>query len=352
VVSLRCPLCLSPLPAAVVRCPVCGGDPRAPVELAAEPTQLAPRLPAIGPGGGRVGTPFRWYLAAAAVLVGAALVFGVLLALALLAAQAGLGALVWPALIGIGAVVVVGALLQVERRRRALARRHEPDEGPTDLDLVHLFAWRFAPSASGRDAFQPPLAKTAVRADEAAWRAIAATLLDLADRDILEIEPHALPTPGGSAQVLAVRLVRPLPTGDQFAAHLLRPLTRRGVGGSTTAGDLTGQVMIAARRPARALLDSARPHLVALGFYRSGGQHATHAPTGPLALPLAWLRAALFRPLAPDPERVAAAWPALEALEGRLAAWDAREPALIASLRSELLAAFIRARARARTAGR
>ena len=316
----------------------------------AGPAQLAPRLTPALDARHHLRTPLSWYLAVIGAVGLALLVLGVLLALALLAAQAGMGAVVWPALIGIGVVVAFGALMQLERRRRALAHLttgREPGAGPSDLDLIHLFAGRFAPSAAGHDGFRPPFARTAVRADEAAWRAIGATLLDLAERDVLEIEPHTLPTPGEPVHVLAVRLVRPLPSDDTFAARLLHPLTRRGVGASTTVGELVGHLIMANRHPARALLESARAHLTALGFYRPAGFGGERTTRGILVVPLGWLRAALFRPLEPDAEQLAATQPALEALEERLAAWDARDPELVAALRSEVLAAFLRARARA-----
>jgi hypothetical protein len=297
-----------------------------------------------------VHTPSSWYLAAAGALGAVALLVAAVLAVGLLAAQAGMGTVVWPALIGVGAVVTFGALLQLERRRRSLAHltnSGEPGAEPTDLDLIHLFAGRFAPSATGHDGFRPPLARAAVRADEAAWRAIGATLLDLAERDVLEIEPYTLPTPGDPVRVLAVRLVRPLPSDDAFASRLLHPLARRGVGASTTVGELVGHIIMANRHPASALLNSARAHLTALGFYRPAGSQTKGARRGVLAVPLGWLRAALFRPLEADPEQLAATQPAVEALEERLAAWDVRDPDLVAALRGEVLAAFLRARARA-----
>jgi hypothetical protein len=348
VVSLRCPHCLAPIPASAARCPICGGDPRAAsAPVAAGSAKLAPRLSLALDERHHSSLSGRWYLAAAGALALVALLVGGLLVLGALAAQAGLGQVAWPALIGVGAVVALGALLQVERRRRTLAQLVGPGalgDAPSDLDLIHLFAGRFAPAVAGRGAFHPPLARVAVDASEAAWRAVGATLLDLAEGDVLELESHALPTPGEPVAVVAVRLVRPLPPGDAFAARLLHPLTRRGVGASTTVGELVGHLIMAQRYPARALLESARGHLTALGFYRPAGATAR----GALIVPLGWLRAALFRPLTPNAARLETARPALDALEERLTVWDTREPEVVAALRNEVLAAFRRARSRAR----
>lgn len=338
--GLRCPRCLSPVPSDATRCAVCGGDPRL-APMVAEPGRalLAPRLDGGSGEGPRPGIAAGWWLRAAGAIGLGMVVLAILVWLALLADAAGLGTVAWPALIGIGAVAVVAVLLQGERRWRAMRQMTtgtDASADPSDLDLLHLFAARFAPPANGRNSFRPPLGHTSVCADEAAWRAVAATLLDLAERDVVEMEPHALPTPGKPVEVLAVRLVRPLPPGDDFATRLLHPLARRGVGASTTVSELVGQLLILHRHPARSLLDLARPHLVAAGFFRPGGQ-------GPLAL---------VRPLKADSARIATARPALEALEARLVGWDEREPALAATLRAEALAAFLRAQARARQGAR
>jgi hypothetical protein len=347
--SLRCPHCLSPLPANASRCPVCGGDPRAESAPADEArVLLAPRLAPSPPARPPATRAYGCSLPALGIAGLALGILAALTALAVLAASAGLADIAWPALAGIVAVAVVAALLQVERRRRTLtqlAARGDARPAPSDLELIHLFTSRFARRATGPDTFRPPLQRAHVSADEAAWRAVAATLLDLAEQDVLELEPHVLPTPGQPARVLAVRLVRPLPHGDEFATRLLHPLARRGVGASTAVSELVGQMLIMQRHPARSLLQSAQPHLAAAGFYSPAG----HPPaTGPLGLPIAWLRAALFQPLEPDPERLLAAQPALDALEHRLAAWDERDPDLVAAFRDEVLAAFVRTQARAR----
>jgi hypothetical protein len=335
--GLRCPRCLSPVPASATRCAICGADPRlALTRPEAAPAVLAPRLEAGAREGARQpAVAAAWWLRGAGALALGLAALALLLWLALLADAAGFGALAWPALIGVGAVAVVGALLQLERRWRLLRQitdKTDASASPSDLDLMHLFAARFAPPASGPDSFRPPLWPGGVRADEAAWRAVAATLLDLSERDVVEMEPRALPTPGDPVPVLAVRLVRPLPPGDDFAVRLLHPLARRGVGASTTVSELVGQLLVLHRHPARSLLELARPHLVAAGFIRPGG----HGPV------------ALLRPLQANAERIVGARPALEALETRLAGWDEREPGLVATLRAEALAGFLRARARAR----
>lgn len=347
-VSLRCPRCLSPVPASAARCAICGNDPHAPAGSLADadgPIVLAPRLVPLDEAATYRHSAHGWMLPLIGSMAGLAIIAGALVAVGLLAASAGLGVIAWPALATIGAVVAVAVALQVERRRRALDRiapAAKETGAPTDLDLIHLFAGRFAPPSQARsDEFHPPLARAAVRAEEAAWRGVAATLLDLAEHEVIELEPHALPTPSESVHVLAVRLVRPLPAGDPFATRLLHPLARRGVGDSTTVSELVGQLVIIHPHPGRALLDYARDHLMALGFYRPGGAHR-------VPVLLRWARALLPQPLEPDPERVAAARPALEALEARLAAWDERDPSLAAAFRHEVLAACLRARARAR----
>ncbi len=349
---LRCPYCRSPIPERTTRCAICGRDPHQPP---AQPDETSARL-ALGltpSPDGKMPAPSAviwWPLALGIALVTLAAL--AIVAVGLLAADAGLGGVAWPALVGLSAVLLLGALLQVERRRRARAQTNAASVGAetsalSDLELVYLFAARFAAPAGRADGFQPPLQRTPVRADEAAWRAVAASLLDLADADVLELEAHTLPTPREPLHVIAVRLVRPLPPGDAFAARLLHPLARRGVGASTTVSELVSQCAMAQRHPARALLDSAQAHLKAAGYYRQGGDHSGGKPP-PLAR--AWLDAALFRPLQLDAARLAAAQPALAALEARMAAWDERDPALVAALRDEVLAAFLRAQARARQA--
>lgn len=352
-VSLRCPRCLSPVPASAARCAICGTDPHVPAgRLGEAPLLLAPRLAPLGDVGDYLTSSRRWMLPLAGMGAVLVLAAGGLGALGLLAAAADLGAIAWPALAATAAVVAVAIGLQMERRRRALdhiAPAAQDTAAPTDLDLIHLFAGRFAPPAQEReDDFHPPLVRAAVRAEEAAWRAVAATLLDLTEREVVELEPHTLPTPGEPVTVLAVRLVRPLPAGDTFAARLLHPLARRGVGGSTTVSELVGQLIIVHPHPGRALLEYARTHLTALGFYRQGGARGASGAPARLAPLVSWVRAALPQPLEPDPERVAAARPALEALEARLEAWDERDPGLAVAFRHEVLAACVRARARAR----
>lgn len=401
--SLWCPGCLSPIPADTVRCPVCGADPRvAPSAtldeadggapgatgntedpairaIPAADGRLAWRLEPPSTGdvpAGEVGTrapttddpptddlttraaPLgalasaapdsrAWLLPVAGLAVGL-VGLGVILIIGFAASAAGWGGVAWPALGAITVVAVLAVLLQAERRWRALTRMRAEYKGtatPTDLDLFHLFAGRFGPATTGRDGFHPPLGRQTVRADAVAWRAVAATLLDLADRDVLELEPHTLPTPGAAVHVLAVRLVRPLPEGDEFARHLLHPLVRRGVGASTTAGDLVYPLVLMHPHPGRALLESDRQRLVALGYYHVGRAPAADASRpGPLAI----LLAVLPSTPRPDPERLASAYPALRALERRLAEWDQREPEVIAAVRGDVLAAFTRARAGAR----
>lgn len=346
--TLRCPVCLALVPAKAARCAVCGADPAQPPAAASTaPVALAPQLTlAPEPGGVPTRSP-GWWLPGAGLLALGVIVLAVLVAFAWLAAAAGFGAEAWPALIGVLVVALGAVLFSGERRRRQLnlpASVHPDEEAaPSDLALVHLFAGRFAPPASGPDSFRPPLHRQHVSADEAAWRAVAATLLDLAERDVVELDPHLLPTATEPVNVVAVRVVRPIPKGDAFAVRLLRPLTRRGVGASTTVSELVGQAVMADRHPAHTLLESARDALAAGGYYRPSG--SAGAGAGPL--PLAWARAALFRPLEPDPRAIQAALPLVEALEARLAAWDARDPTLAPGLRHEVLAAFVRARARA-----
>jgi hypothetical protein len=115
------------------------------------------------------------------------------------------------------------------------------------------------------------------------------------------------------------------------------------VGASTTVSELVGQAVMADRHPARAMLESARAPLATAGYYRPTA--TAGSGTGPL--PLAWARAALLRPLEPDPHKIHAALPQLDALEARLASWDAHDHSLAPTLRHEVLAAFVRARVRA-----
>ncbi|HEY7834264.1 MAG TPA: hypothetical protein VIG30_11885, partial [Ktedonobacterales bacterium] len=98
-------------------------------------------------------------------------------------------------------------------------------------------------------------------------------------------------------------------------------------------------------QPGRALLESDRQRLMALGYYYIGRAPAgpAHRP-GPLAILLAILPSAPR----PDPERLASAYPALRALEHRLVEWDQRESEVIAAVRGDVLAAFTRARVGAR----
>ena len=346
--TLRCPICLALLPDKATRCAICGADPTHPPAADRDaPVALAPQLTRAQETGGPIARTPGWWLPGAGLLALAALVLALLLALARLTAAAGFAAEAWPALAGVVLVAVAAALLSGERRRRQLNRldlsRSDGASAPTDLGLVHLFADRFAAPARGPDSFRPPLHHLHVSADDAAWRAVAATLLDLAEDDVIELEPHALPTANEPVRVVAVRVVRPIPAGDAFAARLLRPRTRRGVGASTIVSELVGQALLANRHPARSLLESARVPLAAAGYYRP----TSSAGTGTGPLPLAWARAVLLRPLEPDPHRIEAARPQLDALEARLASWDARDPALAPALRHEVLAAFVRARARA-----
>jgi hypothetical protein len=296
----------------------------------------------------------NWLLRALGAVALVTVILGTLLALALLGAAAGWGAIAWPAFIGIAGVFAISGLLQVERQRRRLAGLLAPTADAnslaslSDLELIHLFAGRFAAPGHGHDAFWPPLSPVPIRADEAAWRAIAATLLDLAEREVVELEPRALPAPHGSVAVMGIRLVRPLPQGDAFASHLLHPLARRGVGASTIVSDLASQHLMPHRYPARALLESVHEHLTALGFYRPPGIHPRGAPRRLWTLPGDWVSAAILRPVRPDAARIASAQPALDALEQRLIAWETREAAQVALLHEEVRAGLLRARARAR----
>lgn len=332
-----CPVCVSPVPEHAARCGVCGGDLHAARMSDDEATgraQLAPRLPESPAQSGR-GAAAGTLARLGVVLVAVLLVVGALLALGITAGAAGLGYIVWPALVGIGIAALLAAAAQLllrQRRFAALARGATPTATPTDLDLIYLFAARFAPAAVGRVAFWPPLAARPIDAAAAAWRAVGATLLDLAERDLVELEPRSLPTPGKPVDVVGVRLVRPLAVEDAFALGLLRPLARRGVGASTLLCDLVAQQCLMQRHPARALLASARDHLTQQGYYATGNT---------------WLRAVLGRSAQPDAARILSARPALDALETRLAAWDERDPQLVAVIRHDALAGLRRARARA-----
>jgi hypothetical protein len=357
--NLRCPHCLALIPEKAARCAVCGGaTDAAPVAPASDAIRLAPELtpPASAPRG-QPGMGY-WLLRAVGAVALVVMILGTLLALALLLAAVGWGAIAWPAFIGIAGVFALSGLLQVERQRRRLAGLLAPAADATtlaelsDLELVHLFAGRFAAPGRGHDAFWPPLSPVPVRAEEAAWRAIAATLLDLAEREVVELEPRTLPAAHGSIAVMGIRLVRPLPQGDALASHLLHPLVRRGVGASAIVSDLASQHLMPHRWPARALLESAHEHLTALGFYRPPGIHPRGKPRRLWTLPGDWLSAAILRPVRPDPVRIASARPALAALEQRLIAWDTRDAAQVALLYGEIRAGLLRARARARhTAG-
>lgn len=264
----------------------------------------------------------------------------VLLALAFAADSAGLGDIAWPALMGVALVGLLAGLALVARGERRLAAlrasaAHGANDPPrlTDLELAYLFAGRFAPPAAGSDTFWAPLAARPVLASEVAWRAIGATVLDLAEADVVELEPRSLPTPLKPVTVLGVRLVRPLPASDAFAARLLRPLARRGVGASTILSDLVAQLSMMQRHPARALLDSACASLTAHGYYRARRPF--------------WLRVVLPGSVEPDATRIAEARPALDALEARLAAWDERDAVLVAAIHHEVSSGLLRARARA-----
>lgn len=335
--SRWCPRCVAPVPERAVRCGVCGGDLRGASEDAApgDIPRLAPRLTGETASGAH--QHVAGSLARAVGITGAGLLgIVVLVALAWAAGDAGLGDIAWPALAGIGVAALLAGLLGMLRLRRRyalLARGEEQGETPDALELVHLFAGRFAPSVTVGETFLPPLAVHAVRAEEAAWRAIGATVLALAEGGIVELEPRSLPTLSKPVAALGVRLVRPAPTEDLFAVRLLRPLARRGVGASTILSDLVAQHGLMRRQPARTLLESARARLTAQGYYSVAGN--------------AWLRAALFGASQPDAARIASARPALDELEARLAAWDADDPALVATIRHEARAGFIRARARA-----
>jgi hypothetical protein len=342
-VHLRCPHCRAPIPERAARCPVCGRDPHVAPPAESAPALLAPRYatavtkPASDDGA-------LWWRAGAALGLLAAVALALLGAGALLAA-AGIGEVTWPALAGL---TFAGAVVQVERQRARLVAATAatpPDSGAAaDLALIYLYADRFAPPAARREAIDAPVTHARVNAEEVAWRAIATTLTALADGDTVELETHALATPAGQVQAVAVRLVRPLPAGEGFAALLLRPLARRGVGGSTTVSEVVSQLVMVRRRPAVAVLALARAQALARGYLRLPG-----AGRGTLgALARGWLAAALLLPARVDPARLTQAAPALAALEERLAAWDARDPTLVAALRAESCAAFVRQHARAR----
>lgn len=340
----RCPHCRAPIPERAVRCPVCGGDPHTMPAADTTPAPLAPQYDA--PTTAPADSGGVWWRAALALAMVAVVTLALLGAGALLG-DAGAGAVGWPALGGLAFALVAATVVLVERQRARLATVAAPATPPpatgagADLALLYVYAGHFAAPANRRDGVTSPLAHASVSAEDLAWRAIAATLTALADADVVEMEAHALATPAGAVQAVAVRLVRPLPTGETFAARLLRPLVRRGVGGSNTVSEVTSQLVMARRRPAAAVVALAREQALARGYLRVPG---VGVPGG---FARGWLAAALWLPARADPARLADAAPALGALDERLAAWDARDPKLVAALRAEARAAFIRARARA-----
>lgn len=343
---LRCPRCRAAIPERAVRCPVCGQDPHIAPPADSAPALLAPRYATAAAKPVSDHGALWWRVGAALALLAAVALL--LLGAGALLAAAGIGEVAWPALAGLALVLVAGAVVQVERQRARLvaeAAATPPDAGAAaELALIYLYADRFAPPAAQREAIDAPLTGARVNAEEVAWRAIAATLTALADGDTVELATHALATPAGPVQAVAVRLVRPLPAGERFAALLLRPLARRGVGGSTTVSEVVSQLVMARRRPALAVLALGRAQALARGYLRVPG-----AGRGTLgALARGWLAAALFLPARVDPARLTQTAPALAVLEERLVAWDARDPTLIAALRAEAYAAFVRQRARAR----
>jgi hypothetical protein len=346
-VHQRCPHCRAPIPEHAARCPVCGRDPKQapPAEPAA--VLLAPRYASSGvvrpkrEAGAR-----RWRGAAALALV--AVVALALGGAGALLDAAGMGEIAWPALAGLACALAAGAVVLVERQRArrvaATGAGESPPDGSAaaDLALLYLHADHFATPAGGRGSVRAPLAGTRVSAEELAWRGVAVTLTTLAEREIVELDAHALATPAGPVPAVAVRLVRPLPAGEAFAARLLRPLTRRGVGGSSIVSDLVGQLVLA-RRPAATVLALAREQALARGDLLLPGTLGK----SPGAAARGWLAAALLLPPRVAPARLADPDPALAALDERLAAWDAREPALVAALQVDVCAAFLRERARA-----
>ncbi|HEV2239035.1 MAG TPA: zinc ribbon domain-containing protein [Ktedonobacterales bacterium] len=341
---LRCPHCRAPIPERAARCPVCGGDPQTLPAADAAPAALAPKY-VVPSGAAPSRSSGMWWRAALALALVAVVTLALVGAGALLAG-AGAGAVGWPALGGLAFALVAGALALVERQRARLVAAAAPTAPPlatgagADLALLYLYAGHFAAPADRRAGLRAPLTRARVNAEDLAWRAIAATLTALADADVVELEEHALATPSGAVQAVAVRLVRPLPPGETFAARLLRPLVRRGVGDSNTVGEVTSQLVMA-RRPAAEVVALAREQALARGYLRIPSVGAS----GGFAR--GWLAAALLLPARVDPAHLPEAAPALAALDERLVAWDAREPTLVAALRAEIRAAFRRARARA-----
>jgi hypothetical protein len=310
---------------------------------------LAPRYERLAVQPPDLGRGDLWWRATA-LLALVAVVALVLVGAGMLLAATGMGEVAWPALAGMSCGLVAGALVLVERQR---ARRVAAvtttstatleESAAADLALIYLHADHFAAVASGRAGVRAPLALAQVSAQDLAWRGIAATLTTLAESAIVEMEEHALATPAGPVQAVAVRLVRPLPAGEVFAARLLRPLVRRGVGGSTTVSEAVSQLVMARRRPAMAVVALAREQALACGLLRLPG---TGRGT-PGAVARGWLAAALLLPPRADRARLVVPDPALAALDERLAAWDGRDPALVAALRAEVRAAFVREQARA-----
>jgi hypothetical protein len=347
-VHLRCPHCRAPIPEHAARCPVCRRDPHVAPLDGPSPALLAPKYdvptsatPASDDGG-------LWWRAGAALALVAIVALALMGAGALLAA-AGVGEVAWPALAGLAFALVAGAVVLVERQRARLlaaaASAATPPEpaAAADVALIYLYAHRFAAPSRRREGVPAPLTHTSVNAEDVAWRVIAATLTALADDAIVELDEHALATTAGPVQAVAVRLVRPLPAGEAFAAKLLRPLVRRGVGGSTTVSEVVSQLAMAWRRPAVAVLALAREQALVRGYLRVPGAGGGT----PGAFARGWLAAALRLPARVDRARLTDAAPALAALEERLALWDARDLALVAALRAEVRAAFVREHARA-----
>jgi hypothetical protein len=309
---------------------------------------LAPRYARSGVAlPGREASALCWRAAVALALV--AVVALALAGTGVLLATAGMGEIAWPALAGLACALAAGAVVLVERQRARRVAAVGAGEAPppdgsaaADLALLYLHAEHFAMPAGGRGSARAPLTSARVSAEDLAWRGIAVTLTTLADREIVELDEHALATPAGTMRAVAVRLVRPLPAGEAFAARLLRPLARRGVGGSGIVSDIVGQLVLA-RRPAATVLAMAREQALARGDLLLPGTDGN----SPGAAARGWLAAALFLPPRVAPARLADPDPALAALDERLAAWDAREPTLVAALHADVCAAFLRERARA-----
>jgi hypothetical protein len=351
-VHLRCPHCRAPIPERAARCPICRGDPHLAPATEPTPIPLAPRYERADGVPHALDRSGLWWRAAALLALVAAVALA-LVGLGALLAAAGFGEVAWPVAGGLASALGAGtvALLERQRAHRVAAGRsgdspaHDPPQqgAAADLALVYLHAEHFAAPARGHAAVHAPLTQARVSAEDLAWRVVAATLVALADGEVVEMEAHALGTPAGPMPAVSVRVVRPLPPGEVFAASLLRPLVRRGVGGSTSVSDAVSQLVLARRRPATTVLAMVREQAVASGYLRwpgaSGGT--------PVAVARGWLAAALLLPPRVDPARLAQADSALTALDERLAAWDARDPELVAALRAEVRAAFVRERARA-----